>query len=724
MFDFAFFFYGFLAILSQLIIFRELSVVFYGNELFLGAALSSWLFWVGAGSTLSRALQRRNILVNSFDFLFALLSLLLPLEILVIRMVKSLFYFGAFIGPLPMVAITFFSLSIYCLLLGIIFPFACRLFAQKLKSEAALKRVYALECAGSVFGGLAFTYLFVGRLRLLTLAIILGFLSAFLAILFQRLRKDKKRVVVAVPILALLMLLVSVSRLERFSRALEWKGYNLLKEEESRYSHLAVAQMEELYLFFENGLISAHFPDPFYYEELVHWPLLLSLSPEDILIVGQATTGTLREVLKYKVKSIDYLELDEKVIKLIKRYLDTKDLSALEERRVLFHPLDARFWIKFVPRQYDVVILNLSAPSCAAVNRYYTREFYQELKSRLKNHGILAFSLPSAAEYLKTDVQIFNASIYKTLKSVFDFVDFIPGENLIFLASPQKIDLTKDLLVGRLQERKIVNQYVVAGYFQYKLAQERKNYVKERLEGAKGIKLNTDFRPIAYFYFSRLWLEKFSTPLYFLFVLLGGGILFWSLYKLYKYHLNLLQYRYYVFIFLLGFIGMLVEMILVLSFQALYGSVWWQMGVLFAAFMFGLWAGALLTRVPEENVSFFSKVRLNILLGVFLIFTLLLFAILPLFKNLCGVCLLMLFPFLLALIGFILGRGFPLSGYMALGEGPLEKVSSMLYAADLWGGALSALLTGLLIIPLLGLRGALMVGLIMQVAALVVINKD
>ena len=687
--------------------------MFYGNELFIGTALSAWLFGVGAGSVLAQYFQKK---IKNLGSLFVLAAILLPIEILFIRIMKSFFYFGSFIGPIPMLIMTFVSLSFYCLILGTIFPLACKLSSETHKDEAALKKVYSLECIGSVLGGALFTYLLIGRVFVLHIAIILGLSCAFIGLLLLQKRKAKITWLVVLSILVLFVALIGFGKLERISRRIEWKGYDLLKEEESRYAHLALAKMGSLNLFFENGLISSHFPDPAYYEEIAHWPLLLSEQPKNILIVGNAASGILKEVLKYDVERIDYLEQDEKVIGLFKANLDAQDLGALSDRRISIHNADARFWIKSAGSLYDVVILNLPEPSNAGINRFFTQEFYQELKYKLKSSGIIAFSVPSAAEYLKADIQIFNASIYKTLKSVFGFVEFVPGDNLIFLVSPNRIKLDEKLFTQRYEERGIVNQYVVPGYFRYKLSPERKAYVVKELEAAKGVRINSDFYPVSYYYFMRLWAKKFSSPYYFLMVLFLLGAAAWAVYKFYKYRHGLLKYRYYIFIFIFGFIGMLLEMIMILSFQALSGYVYWQMGMLFASFMLGVALGSFLARSS-------SKRGLNALMFISLIFTFALLLSLPLLQKLSSIRLLIIFPLLLIIAGFILGRGFILSGFMALKADPFSKVSSILYAGDLWGGALSALLSGLLVVPLLGLKGALIFALIIQAFALWIINK-
>ena len=43
---------GFTATVAQILLMRELLVVFYGNEISLGLLLASWLLWTGAGSGL------------------------------------------------------------------------------------------------------------------------------------------------------------------------------------------------------------------------------------------------------------------------------------------------------------------------------------------------------------------------------------------------------------------------------------------------------------------------------------------------------------------------------------------------------------------------------------------------------------------------------------------------------------------------------------------------
>ena len=126
MHNFIFLYYGFLTILTQLVAFRELSVLFYGNELFLGTFLSSWLFWAGFGSLLPRRLlKKEHSAAACFSYAFLAISLLFPAVILLIRASKGAFAFGEFIGPVGTALYTFSVMSLLCFLIGGQFSLAC-----------------------------------------------------------------------------------------------------------------------------------------------------------------------------------------------------------------------------------------------------------------------------------------------------------------------------------------------------------------------------------------------------------------------------------------------------------------------------------------------------------------------------------------------------------------------------------------------------------------------
>ena len=105
---------GFTSMVGQIIIIRELIVVFYGNELALGVILASWLFWVSFGSGfLGRLVDRLKNKEKLLSNIQIFTAVFLPLNILLIRNIKSILKIagGEIIGFVPMLGSSFLSLS-------------------------------------------------------------------------------------------------------------------------------------------------------------------------------------------------------------------------------------------------------------------------------------------------------------------------------------------------------------------------------------------------------------------------------------------------------------------------------------------------------------------------------------------------------------------------------------------------------------------------------------
>ena len=50
---------GFTSVITQIVLMRELIVVFYGNEISLGIMLAGWLLWTAIGSSVSGRVSAR-----------------------------------------------------------------------------------------------------------------------------------------------------------------------------------------------------------------------------------------------------------------------------------------------------------------------------------------------------------------------------------------------------------------------------------------------------------------------------------------------------------------------------------------------------------------------------------------------------------------------------------------------------------------------------------------
>src|ERR1017187_2973346 len=122
---------GFTAVIAQVMLMRELLVVFYGNELALGVMLANWLLWTALGAGLLgqwtiRVIHPRKLVAS----LQTLLAFALPVTLLAVRASKDFCHSlpGEILGPVPMFLTSCATLSILCLISGGLFAAGSRLF--------------------------------------------------------------------------------------------------------------------------------------------------------------------------------------------------------------------------------------------------------------------------------------------------------------------------------------------------------------------------------------------------------------------------------------------------------------------------------------------------------------------------------------------------------------------------------------------------------------------
>jgi spermidine synthase/Tfp pilus assembly protein PilF len=94
-----------------------------------------------------------------------------------------------------------------------------------------------------------------------------------------------------------------------------------------------------------------------------------------------------RSRLKKQSEDRDY---QEAIDALYRRARNSRHSSVLEDKRVRVIPTDGRNYILATPKYYDVITAEPSNPWIAGIANLYTREFYQVIKSKIKDDGIFA----------------------------------------------------------------------------------------------------------------------------------------------------------------------------------------------------------------------------------------------------------------------------------------------------------------------------------------------
>ena len=145
---------GFVSILGQVVILRELNVAFYGVELIYTLALGIWLLFSACGAMISRKTQNPSPV--RIKLLFLLLIIGIPLDAVFVRAIRLIFSNipGAFLPLHMQIAVMAAALLPLGLLLGLLFQWTAKIYVARGKSLAA---AYAIECLGGLAGGICST---------------------------------------------------------------------------------------------------------------------------------------------------------------------------------------------------------------------------------------------------------------------------------------------------------------------------------------------------------------------------------------------------------------------------------------------------------------------------------------------------------------------------------------------------------------------------------------
>jgi len=276
-----FFLLGLISAVGQVTILREITALFYGNEIFYGLGLGSWLLFVGLGSFLGIKLKFKQ------KFLWLILIGILFLAPGLIIFLRWLV--GEFIplGELP-------NFSFALLILGIILFPLC-FFLGALFSLGALKKnvnlAYFWETVGFAAGGLLFAFVF-------------------------------SKIV--------------------FSFGLEKRFSSPVLVINSQYQQILISEKEGQKNYFLNGQLAFTNKESFEDRQLLSLIAPFVGKPQKILIISSpALVNEIKNI--FPEAEVVFLEIDRKLLDLEKELLDRK-IKAINSDPRKFLAEDKGFW--------------------------------------------------------------------------------------------------------------------------------------------------------------------------------------------------------------------------------------------------------------------------------------------------------------------------------------------------------------------------------------------
>jgi len=748
---------GISSVVGQLLVIRELTVSFYGNEFFIGWILFSWLFWVGMGSIFLNKIFKNNYQPTKIlVWCHILVAVFLPLEIFLSRISRILISgpTGQIPNLIPGLIYGFFVLAPICLLLGLQFAVFSRFwksFEGKIGLEKIIGKSYVFEAIGFVIGGLIFSYVFILFNEFLTASILawLNLMAVFL-ILFL-ITKSSLFLKYLTIILAIVFVGIAIfsQNINYRINALRFPNQKLIETKNSPYGNIAVTETNSQYNFYESGLLIETSQEGFSTEETAHLPLLFHREPQKILLIGNGINGTLKEILKHWPSKVFYLELDPKMITVTEKYASSENRQILDDERIKIINADARNYFKKNPNLFDVIIVNLPNPSTALINRFYTEDFFQDIKTHLYPYGIFMIKLSLSANYFGPEIENLDNSIFKAIKNVFPSVLILPEDNHLFIGSLDKIDYDYWPLYSRIIIKDIQTNFINETYLKYRLNNDRIKTLLNDLENNQA-QINRDQKPIGYYYNFVYWISIFYPKLakffqsltnikfiwIIIFIFLGSILVLFSSRVLSpktgmdvaegnrvegstpseprwgsrgKRENNTRKLLPFIMA-TAGFSLMAIEIIILFGFQVFYGYLYYKISLIIALLMTGMTLGGWLTFKNLGKAKIISLIKVHCLIILFSLLMLLGFNFLfnNTIKPSAGIEIIFLLSAML--IGAIIGFEFPIVNKLYLeNKNDASKKVGIIYGADLIGSCLGASLVSIFLLPIFGIYETLIV---------------
>ncbi len=670
---------GFTALFTQIYLLREFMAILYGNELILGIVLANWMILTGLGAFLGSFFHRVKEQFSFLIFLQFLFSILPLLTTFRLDLWKAFSIpYGSMISLTTIFYTSFLILAPFCLLNGFLFVAYASFLSEK-TGKNKYGKSYSLESFGSMTAGILVNFIFLWLFdNWISLRILLVLnLLVFLLFVWTSSRNGLK--ILLTPIALALMILPFFSNLQDYTDHILYPGQKLLSSKFSPYGKVVVTENEGQLNYYENGLLLFSSGNEIFNEEAIHFSMVQHPAPKDILLISGGIAGTLKEILKYNPRRIDYLEMNPAIIALGSAFSNTR-----VDQRIHVIEKDARRFLKTTIEKYDIVLINLPEPSTLQINRFYTLEFFRLIKSRLNPGAVISLGLPSTADYVSENAAQLNSTIYQTLQSVFKNIIILPGQKNYFIVSDAPI---RHDIARLIKEKGISTQYVNQYYLDDDLLKDRSKFIVSQLTKSQGI--NHDLRPIGFFLQIKYWNSFFQTN----YLIIGIALLI--IFIVMGFSINSISLG----LFSGGFTASSVEIILLIVFQSTYGYVFQMAGVIITLFMMGLAAGSWFQPKITSRSSFRQYFYLQISLGCFCaVLPFILLAINTFFFS--DTITMVILGVLTLIVSFLTGMEFSVSTLLRIGN--TANMPAKNYAADLFGSALGAIVISIFLIPLAG----------------------
>jgi spermidine synthase len=672
---------GFISSSVQLLFIREIMNIAGGYELIAGTFLGSWLIGSAAGA--SMAGRSSGMAIRKINLIFAsgpLISLLVLLTLtrLFLNPGETPSFFLGLI-------LTLLSLFPFCFVSG--FTLVRLINYSKSVTGYLPGKSFSIETTGGIVAGITvslFTSGFLNTYQLLFIIIIIN-LAYILFSFFL-----KKRITMAVSgiIFALLSAVIILMNPDVFFRQQILHGINILSSRDTPYGNITTGTYGNEKSIYYNQRLQAYSADEMEREENIHYAMLQHNKPEKVLIISGDIKSNLKEIDKYDVRRVVFIERDPALIDpQLKKFASGSEILKIENK-------DAFRYIKKSQEDFDVVILLIPPPSTFLLNRFFTTEFFSEVKKRTGTSGVFVCSPGNSENYYSKESVVLFSSVFNSLKSVFRNVIPVAGNKLYFIASDSKISTD---FCSLSEKKSIKNTYVGPDWMSDDLIAKKSAEIVAVMD--RTVRQNTFAYPVACIHFQSYNLSKDMNEKVPALILI---ILIFVLPAFTIKRRNLVMFSSAAA--LAGF-----EIIILLTLQSAVGNMYMLTGMIIAALMTGLAVGS---GFKIKSYTTWLLRGILLLAVIFYFFTALIINRLP------GSASYLLSVLVLVALIFIPSLLTGLSFNLLTGIKNQNSDVSSVYSADLAGSAFGFLTVAAIAIPSLGIRMTIFLFAIMIFASI------
>jgi spermidine synthase len=697
---------GVSTVIAQSVLLREAMAAMGGSEMAWGAVMALWLVGVGAGARIGVRIGTPAVAA----WLPAAAVTLAAAGVLLFRAAPALLDTDPGETLTTSHAIWLWAMAVIpcAATAGLAFP----ILAGEL-GERGPGRAYALEAAGALAGGLAFSFILATLGAAPTLLLALGALSAPLL--------GRRHIALAIVGLVVAALASVPAERELAAAGWRWSGRpgELASRADTRGQRLEASAGPPISLYV-NGRLAASYPDPYTTSPRAHLTLLLHPGPTRVFAAGASADGTIETIAGYPLEELFVVEDDPQLLPLLERWYGREFRESLRQPSVRFPKGDPLRALSGVDN-LDLILLDDGDPTTLRANRTRTIEFFRRCRSALEPAGVIVVETGVSDTYLGGEAGRLIATLHATLADVFPQVTAIPGERVLLVAGRRDAELTIDAaaLEHRWLSRSELPNAMPPGMIRLLVDPARQAALQQWLRSADA-PVNSIARPGAVAHAAALHEARSRASLARL-VADPDGVGRRALTRigaaaaaalLLTAFVRRRRVRAVAVAMVVGSTSMGWWLLLLAAWQATRGSVFAEIGALTGLFMAGVAVGGWIgLHLEPVRASLAGIVGCGVVVSVLLASGASLYA--PA----------IVIPFMLVTGGGLTGAAFPILG-RAAGAGDARRGAGVAFAGDEIGAALAALSIGTVAVPWLGMTGTALGLTALGLAALPATMRD